>query len=232
MPIEPGACFKQVDKREFGLKSELERSVAKLHVEVDDAGLTAVLGLAFGKADRKLRQQRGRADAPDALHEADQLAVNRRRDFDMVGRRFAEAGNRSFDFVFVERQGNDVGGARMQQGSNQRQRRFEGSGNERRIDRLHQLLESLQRGSAVRIDLDDRGDRPGELLRVDPFGRRQNVESDRETRDLCRGEFGSVAVGRAQVKMDRRFPLGRLPLKRCFVGFNDAHLSISSMSCR
>ncbi len=48
---------------------------------------------------------------------------------------------------------------------------------------LRELLESLDRGRRVGVDLDDRGGGARQFLRIDPVGHRRDAEVQREARD-------------------------------------------------
>ena len=61
--VQPRASLDEFGKRQFRRQAQLEGGVAELDVEIDQAGLAALLGLLLRELDRQLRKQRRRSDS-------------------------------------------------------------------------------------------------------------------------------------------------------------------------
>ena len=97
--VEPGAGFKQIQKREFRTQAKLKGYVPKLHVKIDQAGFPASRGFALHEADCKLAHKRRRADAANALDHADKLACACRGDALAFCQLFFEERQRAFQLI-------------------------------------------------------------------------------------------------------------------------------------
>ena len=77
--VDPSASVDQVGERQGGPEAELKRGIAELDIQIDEAGLTAVLGFMIAKPDPQLGQQRRRTNPADALDDADHFGRTGRR---------------------------------------------------------------------------------------------------------------------------------------------------------
>ncbi len=106
--VDASPRLDQVEEGELRPESKLEGGISELQVEIKEADLATDTFLVLGGADRELREQRGCADAPNALDGADHLAVRRVR-----GRRVAmdlipDRQKRRFEIGDIERERDHV----------------------------------------------------------------------------------------------------------------------------
>ncbi len=134
--VEPRPGFEQIEQRQLRPQPELERDVAELHVEVDQAGFAAARRFVLREADRELACISAVAPTPPTLlMTVTSLALSACRSFATLADLVAERRERGFEIIDAERQRHDVVRAGADQRPHQRQRRIVGSGDERRVGR-------------------------------------------------------------------------------------------------
>src|SRR4051794_13501917 len=75
LAVEPCSSLKQVGQRQFRLKSELEASIAKLNIEVDQARFAPMGCFARREANCQLAEQCRRTDPAKALDNGYELRI-------------------------------------------------------------------------------------------------------------------------------------------------------------
>ncbi len=203
--IEPCAGGQRIAQRQLGRQTELKGGVAKLYVEVDQAGAAADALLLFGITAGELAEERGRAASATSLDDGHQARrAGLRVDFDVL-QLLAEGRDGGFDVLQRQGQGKHVMRPAAKECADKRKGRLIGCRDQRHAaGTRRQLLEALDRRRGVRIDLDHRNRRTRHVGDVDPFGYRDDAEGKRQVEHSRAKQIRDFALGPAEIQVDPR----------------------------
>ena len=209
--VEALARSQNVADRQRRVQPELERGVAELDVEVDQAGLATRDRFAGGKARGELGQQRGRPDPPLALDDSNDFRPPAARTHALRGDDAADRIERGLELGGIERQRHHVVRPGANQLAHKLQRRFIGGGDQRHRPG-GKLGEARDRRRVVFADLDDTGGSTGQRCGFDRIGQIDDDQLKRKVGDFGTNQRAGFAFDPGEQQAHRRGAGIGLPL--------------------